>query len=149
MNTWITYDEFIYKLKIKLKMTRKVKVGDIILVTGNEGSANYTVGEKYRVTQIDLKALQAETLDGSWKGNWLRLLDAKVVGITREDYQKYIDEYQAKIDEAKAIVAWMDEAGVTEFDEDEFNVWQALTTIENGSMSKMNKVKAIAALLKK
>jgi hypothetical protein len=141
--------QFIYRIKIKLKMTRKVKVGDIILVTGNEGSANYTIGEKYRVTQIDLKALQAETLDGSWMGNWLRLLDAKVVGITREDYQKDIDEYQVKIDEAKAVIAWMDEVGATEFDEDEFKVWQTLTTIENDSMSKMDKVKAIAALLKK
>jgi hypothetical protein len=130
-------------------MTRKVKVGDIILVTGNGGSANYTIGQKYRVTRILFMALEAETLDGSWKGNWLQLHDAKVVGITRKDYQKVIDEYQAKIDEAKTTIAWMDEAGVTEFEEDEFKVWQALSTIEDGSMSKMNKVKAIAALLKK
>lgn len=130
-------------------MTRKIKVGDIIVATGNQGYANYTIGEKYRVKETHGESLKAETLDGSWMGNWLLRCDARVVGITREDYQKDIDEYQAKIDEAKAIVAWMDEAGVTEFDEDEFKVWQALSTIENDSMSKMNKVKAIAALLKK
>ncbi len=140
--------EFIYNLKIKLKMSKQVKVGDIILVTGNEGSANYTIGEKYRVKTVKGKVLTAETLDGGWQGNWLQEYDAKVVGITREDYQKEIAEHQAQIDEAKAVIAWMDEAGVTEYDENEFKVWQALTTIENGSMSKLDKVKAIAGLLK-
>ena len=140
--------EFIYNLKIKLKMSKQVKVGDIILVTGNEGSANYTIGEKYRVKTVKDKILIAETLDGLWQGNWLQQHDAKVVGITREDYQKEIAEHQAQIDEAKAVIAWMDEAGVTEYDENEFKVWQALTTIENGSMSKLDKVKAIAGLLK-
>jgi hypothetical protein len=140
--------QFIYNLKIKLKMSRTPKVGDIIVVTGDEGSANYTIGEKYRVKTIKGKVLTAETLDGSWQGNWLQQHDAKVVGITREDYQKEIAEHQAQIDEAKAVIAWMDEAGVTEYDENEFKVWQALTTIENGSMGKLDKVKAIAALLK-
>lgn len=128
-------------------MTRTPKVGDIILVTGNSESANYKIGEKYRVTRVECKTLEAESLDGKWQGNWLNHFDCKLSGINRDYFEKNIAERQRLIDEDKAIIAWMDEVGADEYDENEFKVWQALTTIESGTMSKLDKVKAIAALL--
>ena len=50
-------------------------------------------------------------------------------------------ELQSKID-------WMDEVGVSEFDEDEYKVWKTLTLLEDGSVSKLIKMREIANLIK-
>lgn len=54
--------------------------------------------------------------------------------------QEFIKETQAKVD-------FMDETESSEFDENEFKAYHTLTLIENGRMTKLEKARAIAALI--
>ena len=79
----------------------------------------------------------------------------KVAGRTkREQFEEQIEKAQAKIaatqafiDETKMKISFMDEIQSEDFDENEFKAYQTLTLIENTSMSKLEKAKAIAQLI--
>lgn len=58
-----------------------------------------------------------------------------------------IEKTQAFITETKSKIAFMQEVGSDEFNENEFKAYHALTIIEEGNMSKLEKAKAIAALI--
>jgi hypothetical protein len=140
------------------------KIGDIVVVKANSNDHNYTIGKQYRVVAYSVcdavKIIRpfsfiAESLNGKWKGNHLNYRDCDPVLVGKavieakiESLNEKIDKLQAEIKHNQSIIAWMDETGADSYDENEHKVWQTLTTIENGSMSKMEKVKAIAALLK-
>ena len=128
---------------------KQAKVGQLVKVTGNSNSNDYTIGEIYRVTRnTGSNCVQAESLDGNWTGNNLDLRDCEIVGLTKEHFKSEIKRLENEIAEAKSIMAWMDETGNTEYNADEHKVWTAITTIEDNSISKLDKVKLIASLLK-
>lgn len=130
---------------------QKVKKGDLVRVSGNSNSNDYTIGEVYRVVtgvSSGSKTFQAESLDGAWRGNHLHINDVVVVGLTRDYYENVIRELEARIAETKACVKWMDETGNVEFDENEFRAWTALTTLEDPKLSKMEKAKVLASLIR-
>lgn len=134
------------------------KIGDIVIVKANSNDHNYTIGKQYKVVAYsvcDAFSFIAESLNGKWEGNHLNYRDCDPVLVGKAVIEAKIDSLNGKIDKLQAeikhnqsIIAWMDETGTDSYDENEHKVWQTLTTIENGSMSKMEKVKAIAALLK-
>lgn len=62
--------------------------------------------------------------------------------------EEKIKATQAFIDETNEKLSFMEETGSELFDENEFKAYRTLTIIEQGSMSKMEKAKAIAALIK-
>ena len=130
---------------------QKVKKGNLVRVTGNSNSNDYTVGEVYRVitgVEASSKTFQAETLDGNWRGNHLHIDDVVVVGLTRDYYENVIRELEAEIAETKARLKWMEETSNVEFDDNEFRAWTALTTLEDPKLSKMEKAKVLASLIK-
>lgn len=134
------------------------KIGDIVVVKANSNGHNYTIDKQYRVvaySDCDTRTFVADSLNGKWQGNNLHYRDCEpalvgkaVIEAKIESLNGKIDKLQAEIKHNQSIIAWMDETGTDSYDENEHKVWQTLTTIENGSMSKMEKVKAIAALLK-
>lgn len=66
---------------------------------------------------------------------------------TKEEIRKEITQLDKEAKDLNAKLEWMDEAGVEEYDEDEFKVWKALSTL-NSKKTKMDKVKILAKLLK-
>ena len=81
----------------------------------------------------------------------------KVAAKTKKDhFLEQIQKAQEKITATESFIAetrmkieFMDEIKSEEFDENEFKAYQTLTLIENTSMSKLEKAKAIASLITK
>jgi hypothetical protein len=136
-----------------MAVKKKAQVGDIVLVKKNSNSHNYTIGTKYRVVDATLTGsgmmYQAESLDGNWRGNNLRSSDTEFVTTVNVEYfQKQVEEHRKQMEEAQSIIDWMNETGATEYDETEHKVWSVLNAVENDSLSKMERVKIIASLIK-
>lgn len=131
-------------------MTRNPIVGDIVKVIANTNNNNYKIGERYRVKIIsgDNTTCVAQSLNGDSGGNNLAFRDCVIVGLDKSYYEEQIAHHKSEIEKAKAIINWMDEAGVSEFDEQEFKVWEALTAFENDGLSKIEKAKLIAKIVK-
>lgn len=66
-----------------------------------------------------------------------------------EKAEKQIERTKAFIRETKAKITFMDETGSETFDENEFKAYQTLSIIEKGDLTKIEKAKAIAALINK
>lgn len=73
--------------------------------------------------------------------------DIVPISSTREELEKELIEAQATVDAVQAKLDWMNLAKVDVYSENEFKVWQTLDTIENKKMSKIDKARAIAALI--
>ena len=128
---------------------KKVKVGDVVRVTGNSNSNNYAVGHKYRVIDIGGNgSVRAETLDGIFRGNNLAAVDFIVIGLDKNFFEEQITHYKSEIQKTEAIIAWMKETGNKEFDDQEFKIWETLTAFESDSLTKTEKVKLIAKIIK-
>lgn len=127
-----------------------VKVGQLVKVKGNTNSNNYEIGETYRVIQMGASSntVIAESLDGEWAGNNLSIHDIETAICTKDYFEDKIKSLQNEIDDCKSILTWMNENDKAEYDANEHKVWKALSTIEDNNISKMDKVKLIASLLK-
>ena len=73
-----------------------------------------------------------------------------------EQFREQIEKAEAKIAATQEFIAeinmkmlFMSEVNSDEFDENEFKAYQTLTLIENTEMSKLDKARAIAALISK
>lgn len=74
----------------------------------------------------------------------------------KEQFEEQIEKAEAKIAATQAFIAeikmkiqFMAEVNSEEFEENEFKAYQTLTLIENTSMSKLDKARAIASLIAK
>lgn len=127
-------------------------VGDIVLIKRNSNSHNYTVGKKYRIVEVEPKGsytvYMAEDLKTGQVGNNLRSTDTELVGLTIDSFEQQVEDYRKQMEEAQSIVDWMKETGSTEYNETEHRVWYVLNAVENDTLSKMEKVKIIASLVK-
>ncbi|HMS90624.1 MAG TPA: hypothetical protein PKC87_00165 [Candidatus Absconditabacterales bacterium] len=81
---------------------------------------------------------------------------AKITGGKRMQLQEQIEKAEEQIKrtkafirETKAKITFMDETGSETFDENEFKAYQTLSIIEKGDLTKIEKAKAIAALINK
>jgi len=136
----------------------KFEVGDLVIPVKNSNSHNYKIGTVYRVLSVDSGdgTFRAISTDGcDWMGNHLKASDCKLAKIGVESLQEKLEEVQSKFEklqseklELESQIKWMADTGTDTFDENEYRVWQALSTIEDGGLSKLEKVKLIAALLK-
>lgn len=135
-----------------MAVKKKAQVGDIVLVKKNSNSHNYTIGTKYRVVDATVTGsgvmYQAESLDGNWRGNNLRGSDTELCAPTIDAFEKQVEDYRKQMEQAQSIVDWMKETGATEYNETEHKVWSVLNAVENDSLSKMERVKIIASLIK-
>lgn len=128
-------------------------VGDLVLVKKNSNSHNYEIGKKYRVIDVKPNGVgvmyQAEDPVNGWRGNNLRSSDTELcVALTIDAFEAQVEDYRKQMEEAQSIVDWMKETGATEYNETEHKVWSVLNAVENDSLSKMERVKIIASLIK-
>ena len=98
------------------------------------GSGNFS-GQQIQMTSSALDKLQPKS--------------------TKEKFIEQINKAQEKIkatqdfiDETKEKISFMEETQSEVFDDNEFKAYRTLSIIEQGNMSKIEKAKAIAALIK-
>lgn len=131
-----------------MKNKTKAKVGQLVKVTGNSNGANYCIGQTYRVISTESSTIQCESLDGCWTGNNLYLGDYVIAHQNKEHFQTRIEQLQKEIEEVQSLMDWMDETGNTEYDMDEHRVWKALTMLEDNTLTKGQRTKLLAQLIK-
>lgn len=140
--------------------TRKFQIGDVVVVTDkvskwaqtNHGVVPGMVGTvqgynyygQYSVKLENGKLLQ-EKSNAFEKGSPKSSI---------EQFREQIEKAEAKIEatktfinETKNKIEFMLEVGTDQFDENEFKAFHTLTIIEQSDMSKIEKAKAIAALI--
>jgi len=79
---------------------------------------------------------------------WVYEYEMKFVPESREEIQNELKELEIKANILKEKINWLDETGNTEFDDNEFKVYQTLKLLEKDGISIVEKSKAIAALIR-
>jgi hypothetical protein len=148
----------------------KFQNGDTAVVNSKHtqyDAKSYGVHEGMEVKIIGMKPLiniMTETYDSYYSvklpsGNQIAMsssaLDKSHPKSTREKFLVQISKAEEKIkatqdfiNETNEKLSFMEETGSELFEENEFKAYRTLTIIEQGSMSKIEKAKAIAALIK-
>ena len=138
---------------------RKFKNGDVVILktsmnqfsAGTKGViAGYHYDSEYNVKVIDAQNQNFHYIIKSY--NLELYIENKQTTI--EAFNEQIDRALAKIEatnafiaETKAKIDFMNETNSDTFNENEFKAYHTLTIIEQSGMSKMDKAKAIAALI--
>jgi len=65
-----------------------------------------------------------------------------------EQLKSLTETYEKAKAEIETKISYLKESGASTFDPEEFRVWQALTAIEDINLSKMERTKKLAALIK-
>ena len=138
---------------------RKFKDGDVVVVkngdnqiaAGTKGTIeSYCYDSEYLVNLIDKNGVKRTFMIKS--SNLDLYVENKQTTI--EAFNEQIDKALSKIEatnafiaETKAKIDFMIETNSDTFNENEFKAYHTLTIIEQSGMSKMDKAKAIAALI--
>jgi len=145
---------------------RKFQIGDTAVVNSNIGTYDIKHSNVGPGAEVIIKGYET-SYGGSGiytvqnpLGKLIKLysnqLDKTAAKTSIEKFQSLIDQAQDKIAKTKvfiaeteAKIAFLKEIGSDTFDENEFKAYHTLTIIEQGNMSKIEKAKAIAALISK
>lgn len=119
----------------------KLKVGDSVTVRSISYDGHYHVntGNGSNTYRVPIAGL-AKFVEGGKKVQFLEQI---------KNAEDKIKQTKAFIEEVKAKIAFIDETGSEVYNENEFKAYQTLTIIEKGDLSKIDKAKAIAALIDK
>ena len=139
---------------------RKFQDGDVVVVTDKVSAhsmVHYNVkpGMSGKVERYQYNGYYRVILDNGVS------ISEKSTAFTKgkpkssiEVFEEQIDKAVAKIAATRAFIeetqnkiAFMQEIGSDQFDENEFKAYHTLTIIEQSDMSKIEKAKAIAALI--
>lgn len=139
---------------------RKFANGDVVVVTDKiskwlQTSQGITPGMVGTITSYNYQGYYTVKLENG------KTFSDKSTSFTKEKPKSSIDMFteqiekaEAKIEatknfitETKSKIAFMKEVGSEMFDENEFKAFHTLTIIEQSDMSKIEKAKAIAALI--
>lgn len=134
-----------------------LKVGDKIVPFRNIGSHNYSIDKMYVVHEIYSDPTSSSPTEQTFRaidpvtgrvGNHLRYDEIRLVANSREHFAQRIKKLEAEVSEIRSKVQWMDEVGTDEFDETEHKVWSVLNAVETEGLSKIERVKLIASIIK-
>jgi hypothetical protein len=75
--------------------------------------------------------------------------EMEVININLETIEQELLKKQFEVETLRDKIKWMKEAGVAEFNEDQFKVYQTLKLLDNNNLSTLEKSKLIAELIKK
>lgn len=141
---------FIKKQKMKSMSPKKgsLKVGDVIIPIRNVGSHNYCLNKEYVVHEICGKKFRARNPINDEVGNYLQYDEVKLACTNREYMLRQVAELETELTDVRNKLAWMDEVGTDEFDETEYKVWSVMNAVDDKSMTKIERVKLIASLVK-
>jgi hypothetical protein len=141
--------------------TRKFQVGDVVIATDKIGT--YWQKSRGIVPGVTRATVMDYRYDGEYRFRLEDGLDfyAKSTCFEKgkpkssvDTFQEQIDKALEKIEATKVFIAetqskidYMKETNSDQFDENEFKAYHTLTIIEQSDMSKIEKAKAIAALI--
>lgn len=127
-------------------MTKGFKVGDKVLVTGGIHKDNLCILSRVDHSDNTLKFWldDGKTVESSWH----KFGDVQYLIETEEFLNEQRQGLMDKLNLIDSKLQWIKETGSDVYDENQFRVWQVLTLAENGSLSKIEKAKAIAELIK-
>lgn len=124
----------------------EVKVGDIVRLNSDKYAINgYFRGIKVNVTYKNGNTINIQ--QGAYSAIAVTCADVDAGPQSREDIEKEVKEAEVIVAQGKDKLKWMEETSSEVYDEKEFKVWQILGTIENKKTSKIEKARAIAAIV--
>lgn len=139
---------------------RKFQIGDVVVVTDKiskwtQNQHNVTPGMSGTVIGYNYQGYYSVKLDnGQSLNEKSNAFEKGKPKSSVEMFTEQISKALAKIEatqkfiaETKSKIAFMQETGSEMFDENEFKAYHTLTIIEQSDMSKIEKAKAIAALI--
>jgi len=138
------------KQKIKTMVGKKVKLQPTPKGKRKSGNPNLTSSIGFTITARYNENHKAWVIsfdngtEAGWVYEW-EMIDYKV---TLEELR---DEYTEKENQMKEIgvkIEWMEETNSTEFNENEFKVYQTLKLFENKELTMVEKSRLIANLIK-
>ena len=96
-------------------------------------------------TQLYVSVVRANGVvnNFNWNVNYVGYYSAS----TLSEIQEELKEAKEVVDLLTAKIAYMKETGAEEFDENEFKVFNTLSILDEKKLSKLEKAKAIAALI--
>lgn len=141
--------------------TRKFQVRDVVIATSKVSQYDQT---RYSIVPgVTKAAVEGYRYDGVYHFRLENgtLFNARASAFEKckpksslEQFEEQIEKATAKIvatrlfiEETQAKIAFMKEVDSDVFDENEFKAYHTLTIIEQSDMSKIEKAKAIAALI--
>jgi hypothetical protein len=142
-------------------MARKFEDGEIAFIGDNIPNFERRHYQLYPGTEVVIMGVSScctgyniSTPNGNRKDVYTKYLVKKDPVTSIQKFQDLIEQATEKIAKTKAFIAeteakinFMKEVGTDTFDENEFKAFHTLTIIEQGNMSKIEKAKAIAALI--
>lgn len=148
--------KFFFRVKsllIKQKQMKGKRVRLVMNPCGKTSSNNMHRGNG----QVYIVSGPYDALDGGWQVvdeeclvncSWVYEWEMELVCSTMEDLTQEMNVHLEKSESLRMKIEWMKETGATDFDENEYRVWSAISAMENKDLSKMEKVKLISSLLK-
>lgn len=131
-------------------MAKAFKVGDKVrvIVSSSDSLPIGSVAILSRVDNSDNTLKYWIDATETSESSWHKFSHVEHVIENEEFILNERDALLSKVAELDAKLKWMREVGAEEFDRNQFRVWEVLTVVENDGMSKLDKAKAIAALVK-
>jgi hypothetical protein len=128
------------------KSKYKFKNGDKVKIVSNASGTNLPIGTVLTILGPQGNGYYRTQEYPQWN---FPVGDLELVPctFTKESVDKEIAGLQAQIDALNAKLAFLDETGQEEGCEREFKVYQTLSLVEDGNLTKQQKAKAIASLL--
>ena len=142
-------------------MARKFEIGEIVSIADNIPVYERTQygllpGTEVEIVDTCYNGYNVITPKGLKKNVSTKYLVKCEPATAIDKFTKLIEQATEKIAKTKAFIAeteakiaFLKEIGSDMFDENEFKAFHTLTIIEQGNMSKIEKAKAIAALISK
>ena len=149
----------------KEKMSKKecmFNVGDEVTLvpapSGRKHSGNSNIIKKgcvFIIQRIDKRVCGQGSPDSQYHlindlgtiFGWVYSWEMKPGTQTKEVLEENLNSLKCEIKVIKEKISWMDEMGVSEYDETQFKVYQTLKALEDGSLSIKKKTKLIASLI--
>jgi hypothetical protein len=108
---------------------------------------NYIAGELYTVNQVSGDNLCGIDEDGTNMGNWIHKNYVVRYENGKDDLLAEKTELESRLADVQAKLDFLASNNLTEFDDNEFKVYQALTVLDE-TTSKLERAKKLAALMK-
>jgi hypothetical protein len=143
--------KFFNKLINKKNMIGK-KVRIIKTPRGKQSSNFRNEGREMYVVEQCVSYSNAWLLSTSPNGHSVGFAydyEMEVIFINLETIEQELLKKQLEVETLRDKIKWMKEAGVAEFNEDQFKVYQTLKLLDNNDLSTLEKSKLIAELIKK
>jgi hypothetical protein len=136
--------------KTKIMIGKKVRI--IKTPSGKQSSNFRNEGREMYVVSKNCSFPNAWLLSTSPNGHSVGFAydyEMEVIFINLETIEQELLKKQLEVETIKDKIKWMKEAGVAEFNEDQFKVYQTLKLLDNNDLSTLEKSKLIAELIKK